>query len=156
MLIDAHVHLLPDRLIEAIRRWFDEHAWDIQYRLGVDQCIATLKAGGVERMVALPYAHKPGMAQALNAFTLELARRHPEVVPCCTVFPGEEGAERILEEALGSGDFHGVEMQSHVQRVAPDDPRLDPVWRGEAPPPLAGGRPSPADAGAAGPRAGPA
>jgi predicted TIM-barrel fold metal-dependent hydrolase len=132
MLIDAHVHLLPDRLIEAIRRWFDEHAWDIQYRLGVEQCIATLKAGGVERMVALPYAHKPGMAQALNAFTLELARRHPEVVPCCTVFPGEEGAERILEEALGSGDFHGVKMHSHVQRVAPDDPRLDPVWRASA------------------------
>jgi predicted TIM-barrel fold metal-dependent hydrolase len=132
MLIDAHVHLLPDRLIEAIRRWFDEHAWNIQYRLGVEQCVATLKAGGVHRMVALPYAHKPGMAQALNAFTLELARRHPEVVPCCTVFPGEEGAERILEEALGSGDFHGVKMHSHVQRVAPDDPRLDPVWRASA------------------------
>jgi predicted TIM-barrel fold metal-dependent hydrolase len=132
MLIDAHVHLLPDRLIEAIRRWFDEHAWDIQYRFGVEQCIATLKAGGVRRMVALPYAHKPGMAQALNAFTLELARRHPEVVPCCTVFPGEEGDERILEEALGSGDFHGVKVHSHVQRVAPDDPRLDPVWRASA------------------------
>jgi predicted TIM-barrel fold metal-dependent hydrolase len=132
MLIDAHVHLFPDRLIEAIRRWFDAHAWDIRYRLGVEQCIATLKAGGIERMVALPYAHKPGMAEALNAFTLELARRHPEVVPCCTVFPGEKGAERILEEALGSGEFHGVKMHSHVQRVAPDDPRLDPVWRASA------------------------
>lgn len=132
MLIDAHVHLFPDRLIEAIRRWFDQHAWDIQYRLTAEQCIATLAAGGVDRMVALPYAHKPGMAEALNAFTLELSRRHPQVVPCCTVFPGEPGAERILDAALGSGQFHGVKMHSHVMRVAPDDPLLDPVWRASA------------------------
>lgn len=132
MLVDAHVHLLPDRLIEAIRRWFDEHAWDIRYRMPAERCIEELKAGGVQRMVALPYAHKPGMAEALNAFTLELSRRHPEVVPCCTVFPGEDGDERILDEALGGGGFHGVKVHAHVQKVAPDDPRMDAVWRASA------------------------
>ena len=91
MIVDAHVHLHPDRLAEAIRRWFDTHAWDIKYRTGVDESVRTLLDGGIDRMVSLPYVHKPGLARALNDFTLEVSRRHPEVLPCCTVFPGELG-----------------------------------------------------------------
>jgi predicted TIM-barrel fold metal-dependent hydrolase len=131
VIIDAHVHLFPDRLAQAIQRWFDEHAWNIEYRLGAEECIAALTGGGIDRMVALPYAHKPGMARALNDFTLDLSRRHPQVIPCCTVFPGEEGAERILDECL-STNFHGVKIHCHVMRIAPDDPRMDAVWRASA------------------------
>jgi len=131
VLIDAHVHLFPDRLAEAIRRWFDTHAWNIEYRTSVDASVATLRAGGVDAMVALPYAHKPGMARALNEFTLEIARAHACVIPCCTVFPGEDGAARLLDEAL-SGPYRGVKIHSHVMKIAPDDERLDPVWRASA------------------------
>jgi predicted TIM-barrel fold metal-dependent hydrolase len=131
VIIDAHVHLFPDRLAQAVRRWFDEHAWSIEYRLGVDESVEKLKAFGVDRMVALPYAHKAGMARALNDFTADIAARHPEVIPCCTVFPGEDGAERILEDCLSS-NFRGVKIHSHVMRIAPDDARLDPVWRASA------------------------
>lgn len=121
MIIDSHVHLHPNRLAEAIRRYFHEHIWHVDYALDVEEAVATLK---VDRMVALPYAHKPGIASALNDFTLELARKHPEVVPCCTVFPGEKG---VIEDAL-AGPFHGVKIHCHVMRCAPDDPRLDDVW----------------------------
>ena len=100
-------------------------------RSGVDEGVRTLVGGGVDRMVALPYVHKPGLARALNDFTLDVSRRHPEVLPCCTVFPGEEGAEDILEQAL-SGPFRGVKIHSHVMKIAPDDPRLDAVWRASA------------------------
>src|SRR3954470_15362120 len=131
MIVDAHVHLHPDKLADAIRRWFDEHAWDIRYRETAAACVRTLREGGIDRMVALPYVHKPGLARALNDFTLELAREHPEVIPCCTVFPGEPDDERILDEALG-GAFRGVKIHSHVMQVAPDDPRLDAVWRASA------------------------
>jgi len=132
MIVDAHVHLFPDRLAEAIRKWFGEHAWDIRYRIGVDEAVRTLREGGIDRCVVLPYAHKPGMAAALNDFTLQLARAYPEVVPCCTAFPGEDGIERLLDGALGEQGFHGVKIHSHVMKVAPDDPRLDPVWKASA------------------------
>ncbi|MGZ6144258.1 MAG: amidohydrolase family protein [Myxococcales bacterium] len=132
MIVDAHVHLFPDRLAEAIRRWFDAHAWNIEHRIGVEECLRTLREGGVDRCVALPYAHKPGVARALNDFTAEIAARHPgQVWACCTVFPGEEGNERILDEAL-SGVFRGVKIHCHVMRVAADDPRLDEVWEASA------------------------
>ena len=131
MIVDAHVHLHPDRLADAIRRWFDTHAWDIRYRSGVDEAVRILRRSGVDRVVALPYVHKPGLSRALNDFTLDVARRHPEVLPCCTVFPGEEGDEGILEEAL-AGSFRGVKIHCHVMKIAPDDPRLDAVWRASA------------------------
>jgi len=128
VLIDAHVHLHPERLAQAIRRWFDDHAWPIEYRLGVEDCLQTLRRGGVDKVVALPYAHKPGIARALNDFTLQLSRAHPEVIPCCTIFPGEGD---LLDEAL-AGPFAGVKIHCHVMRIAPDDPLLDPVWRASA------------------------
>src|SRR5438067_888830 len=72
MIVDAHVHLFPDRLAEAIRRWFSEHAWDIRYRIPVDEAVRTLREGGIDRCVVLPYAHKPGMAAALHDAFLNL------------------------------------------------------------------------------------
>jgi len=86
VLVDAHVHLHPGRLAEAIRRWFDTHAWNIQYRSGVDEAVRTLVGGGVDRMVALPYVHKPGLARALNDFTLDVSRRHPRSCPAARSF----------------------------------------------------------------------
>ena len=131
MIVDAHVHLHPDKLAEAIRRWFDQHAWDIRHRQSAAECVRALIANGVDRMVALPYVHKPGLARALNDFTLRLAEELPQVIPCCTVFPGEDADEAIVEEALSDG-FRGIKIHSHVMRVAPDDARLDCVWRASA------------------------
>lgn len=131
MIVDAHVHLHPARLADAIRQWFDTHAWRPIYRDPVDETVRTLLAAGVDQAVALPYAHKPGMARPLNEFTLQLSRDHPRIVPCCTVLPGEDFAEEIVEEALG-GPFRGVKIHCHVMRVAPDDPRMDAVWRASA------------------------
>jgi predicted TIM-barrel fold metal-dependent hydrolase len=132
MLIDAHVHLFPDRLAQAIRDWFDRHAWNIIYRQTAEEALSLLLRGGVDRAVVLPYAHKPGMAEALNAFTAALAADHPEIVPCCTVFPGEPNDEAILDAALGSQGFHGVKIHCHVMKIAPDDPKMDAVWRASA------------------------
>lgn len=131
MLVDAHVHLHPARLAAAIRQWFDTHAWRPVYRDPAEESVRTLARAGVDRMVALPYVHKPGMAEALNDFTLQLSLDHPQVLPCCTVLPGEDGAEGILDAAL-SGPFRGVKIHCHVMKIAPDDPRMDAVWRASA------------------------
>lgn len=125
--IDAHVHLFPDRLFEAIWGWFDRHAWPIRYRLRSEEVIEFLASRGVGRVVGLHYAHKPGMADALNRYVLDLARRFPEVIPTATVFPGERGAREVLRRALGEG-ARGVKVHCHVQKLAPDDPRLDEVF----------------------------
>ncbi len=127
-ILDAHVHLFPDRVFDAIFRWFDTNAWPIRYKLHSDAMLDHLESRGVREVVALHYAHKPGMAQSLNEYVLGIARRRPGVIPTATVYPGEPGAREILRRAFGEG-ARGVKLHCHVQRMAPDDERLDEVYQ---------------------------
>lgn len=127
-IVDAHVHAFPTRVFEALWRWFDAHAWSIRHRLDARAAMRYLLDRGVARVVALHYAHAPGMAASLNRFVADLAAEEPRVVPCATVLPGEPGARAILDEALGPLGCRGVKIHCHVQCVAPDDPRLDEVY----------------------------
>lgn len=127
--IDAHVHLFPPRVYEAIWRWFEANAWPIRYRLYAEETIAFLLDKGVKRLVGLHYAHVPEMARSLNRFAAELAVAHDEVWALGTVLPGESDAEGIVREALGPLQLRGIKLHCHVQRFSPDDPRLDPVYR---------------------------
>ncbi len=128
MLIDSHVHLFPPRVFDAIWRWFDRHAWNIQYRLYADDVLAHLAAHGVARVVGLCYSHVPGMARDLNRFMAELGHAHPaQLIPLGTVLPGEPDADAIVDEALRLG-LRGFKLHCHVQKVGPDDARLDPVY----------------------------
>lgn len=125
--VDAHVHLFPDAVFDAIWRWFDKHAWPVRNRLYSDDVLDWLERRGVKRVVALHYAHKPGMAAALNEYMLAIAKRRPMAVPTATVLPGEPGDREILRRALGEG-CRGVKIHCHVQKLAPDDPRMNVVF----------------------------
>lgn len=129
MIVDAHVHLFPPRVYEAVWRWFDRHAWTIQHRIYADEVLARLTAAGVDRVVGLAYSHKPDMARTLNRFMSDLARAHPQLlIPLGTVLPGEPDAAAIMDEALGPLGLRGFKLHCHVQKLAPDDARLDPVY----------------------------
>ncbi len=126
--VDAHVHLFPPGLFDAIWRWFDRHAWQVRYRLYAEQVVDFQLARGVKRLVALHYAHKPGLARQLNRFVAEVAAAHPEVIPLATVFPGETEAHDVLREAFGPLGLRGVKIHCHVQRLGADDPRLEEIY----------------------------
>jgi predicted TIM-barrel fold metal-dependent hydrolase len=113
--IDAHVHVFPDRTFQAVRNWFDAHAWRIRYRDSSENLIQFLMDRGVSHVVALQYAHKPGIARDLNAYMAGLCRRFPgQMTGMATVFPGEADAAGILVDAFGQG-LGGVKLHVHVQ-----------------------------------------
>lgn len=117
--IDAHVHVFPDRLFAAVRSWFDVHGWPIRHRLTAADAVRFLLDRGVAHLVLLQYAHRPGIARELNRFLAELVRREPRATGLATVFPGERGAREILEEAVDLG-LRGVKLHAHVQGVPAD------------------------------------
>lgn len=125
--VDAHVHVFPDRLFEAIWSWFDVHGWPIRYKLHTPAVVEHLLSRGVDRIVALLYAHKPGIARGLNAYMLGLVAREPRVTGFATVFPGEPDAPAILAEAFAAG-LAGVKLHCHVQCLAIDDPRMQELF----------------------------
>lgn len=127
--VDAHVHLFPPRVYEAIWRWFEDNAWPIRYKLYAEQTVDFLLSRGVTRLVGLHYAHTPGMARHLNRHVAELAQARPAVWPLGTVLPGEPEAEAIAAEALEELGLKGLKLHCHVQQFAVDDPVLDPVWK---------------------------
>jgi predicted TIM-barrel fold metal-dependent hydrolase len=112
---DAHVHIFPENIFSAIWAWFDENAWPIRYRLSSSDLIAFLLSHGVSHVVALQYAHKPGIARMLNQHMAETCRKFPgRVTGMAAVLPGEENAGEILREAFAQG-LMGMKLHAHVQ-----------------------------------------
>ncbi len=125
--VDAHVHLFPDPVFDALWKWFDTHAWPVRYKLRTPEVIRFLLSRGVSHVVALHYSHRAGMARVLNQYIAEVCRTEPRVIGLATVFPGEPGAVQILEDAFAAG-LKGVKLHCHVQCFAPDAPELHALY----------------------------
>ncbi|WP_368280067.1 amidohydrolase family protein [Halomarina oriensis] len=125
--MDCHVHLMPERLVAAIRgALHDEAGWEFPHPSDREPMERTLRAAGVERYCALPYAHKPAIARELNEWVLARSAESEMVVPFATVH-GDDPVEEVVREAFEAG-ARGLKFQCPVQRLAPDDPRLDPAY----------------------------
>lgn len=113
--IDAHVHIFPRNIFSAIQKWFDKNAWCIRYRMTSSEVFEFLLSHGIKHIIALQYAHKPGIAGQLNKYMSEKCREYGHrITGMATVFPGEENAETILQEAFDSG-LGGLKLHAHVQ-----------------------------------------
>lgn len=125
--IDVHAHLMPDRLMAAIREALTDAAgWEFDHPTDRTALEAALREAGIDRYVALPYAHKPGMAAELNDWLLKEAKSSRMCLPFATVHPADD-VHAVVEAAFENG-ARGLKFQCPVQEVAPDDPRLDPAY----------------------------
>jgi uncharacterized protein len=113
--IDAHVHIFPQTIFSAIWQWFDDNAWPIRYRLSSSGIFEFLLSRGIQHIIALQYAHKPGIAIQLNRYMAQQCKKHNHrITGMATVFPGETNAEKILQDAFDSG-LGGLKLHAHVQ-----------------------------------------
>ena len=125
--VDAHVHLFPDHLFSSVWKWFDNFGWPIRYRLTSEEIINFLLSRGVDHIVALHYAHKPGLARELNAYMADICRSHSQITAMATVYPGEKDAAAILEQAFQDG-LGGVKLHSHVQCFEVNSEAMDEIY----------------------------
>lgn len=113
--VDAHVHIFPRNIFSAIWAWFDENAWPIRYRMSSSEALEYLLARGIRHVVALQYAHKPGISSMLNRYMAKKCDAFSgQVTGLAAVFPGEQNAQEILNEAFDQG-LKGVKLHAHVQ-----------------------------------------
>lgn len=131
-LADVHVHFLPPRMLRRVWAYFDAAGplvgatWPIRYRWPDTERVAHLRALGVRAFSALAYAHRPGMAADLNAWTLEFGRATPGCLLSATFYP-EPGVSQYVRRAIDAGArIFKVHLQ--VGGFPPDHPQLVPVW----------------------------
>jgi len=131
-IIDVHTHFMPERLLAAVRAYFDAagpligRPWPITYREDEQTRVATLRAFGVAAFTALLYPHKPGMARSLNEWGADFAARTPGCLHSATFF-AEPSAAADVSRAIEQG-ARVFKCHLQVGGFDPNDPLLDGVW----------------------------
>ncbi|HEV8121798.1 MAG TPA: amidohydrolase family protein [Candidatus Polarisedimenticolia bacterium] len=129
MIVDSHVHLLPERLAAKIRQFFVERsAPPLPYPYAPGAARQALVRAGVSRCWSLPYAHRGGVASPLNRWMAQAFPGDPFVVPGATVHPDDD-VEQVVSEAIATLGLTVFKLHCSVGRFAADDRRLDPLWR---------------------------
>ncbi len=126
--IDAHVHIFPFKIFCSIWSWFDRNAWKIRYQMDTSSLIQFLLDHGIHHVVALQYAHKPGIADKLNMYMAKKCNEFKgKVSGMATVFPGEPDADQILIRAFSNG-LKGVKLHAHVQCFDMNSQEMDSIY----------------------------
>lgn len=131
-LFDVHTHFLPPRVQAKVQAVFDSagpmigRPWPIRYRGDEQQMLGWMRSFGVRWFSALPYAHKPGMAEFLNDWAAEFAARTPDALHCGTFFP-EPGAADYVRARLDAG-LELMKVHVQVGAFAVNDPLLEDTW----------------------------
>jgi len=126
--IDAHVHVFPEGIFSAVWQWFEKHGWSIRYQLRTGRLFEFLLSRGVAHIVALQYAHKPGISRQLNRYMEKKCRTYPnQITGMATVLPGEAHAEEILQEAFDAG-LGGLKLHAHVQCFDMNAEYMNPLY----------------------------
>ncbi|ELZ43182.1 amidohydrolase 2 [Halorubrum coriense DSM 10284] len=125
--VDAHVHLMPERLMAAIREALSDAAgWEFNHPTDRDEMEAALTTAGVEQYTALPYVARSGAAADLNEWVIEATADSDHAVPFATVHAADD-VEAVVTDAFDAGAC-GLKLQLPVQGFGADDPRLGPAY----------------------------
>lgn len=126
--IDAHVHVFPEKLFRAVWQWFDVYGWPVRYQMASKDLLKFLFDRGIHHVVAFQYAHRAGIADGLNRYMAEIqAQFQGRVTGMATVYPGEAGDREILDRAFDTG-LKGLKLHVHVQCFDPAGRSVYPLY----------------------------
>ena len=133
--VDSHVHLLPGRLGEKVRAFFDagvSPVTPLAYPNDHPVVVSMLIEEGVDAIWTLPYAHKPGVASGLNEASAETVRQFADsplrITGGATVHPGDDRPVDIVQHAVDELGLRVLKLHCSVGNFAIDDERLSPVF----------------------------
>lgn len=124
--IDAHVHLLPEQILQTIQEWFkQETSWTLPDVTTAE--IAEFIETHLDGAVFFPYAHKAGVARSMNDTAAHWQDFLTNAIGLATVHVEDEDPAAIIQEGLEAG-LQGIKLHCPVEGFPPDDLRLDPVY----------------------------
>ena len=127
MRIDAHVHAFPDRLALKVREALNRNGTLAGSPL-LPAVAEGIRASAFDRAWILPYAHRAGIAEAVNEWSAAEVSAYPWLIPGATFHPDDEDFGRLVERALVELRLRVVKLHCSVGNFAASDPRLEPLW----------------------------
>ncbi len=128
-IIDFHVHLFPDKLFDAIWKYFSEvYQWDVIYQYYYRECVDYLNKKGVSHVVYSNYAHRKDIAGELNQWNKKILDEIPNLYCFAAFHPEDENAMTIAEDVISHAGILGFKLQFLVQHFYPHDERLFPLY----------------------------
>jgi predicted TIM-barrel fold metal-dependent hydrolase len=134
--IDLHCHFFPPQIFKAIWDFFERRddknriqGWSINYRLSTNKLIQTLEEKNVEFFTAYNYAHKGNVAEYINEWTFNLARRNRQIIPFGCVWPEDNNRVDYISKLFEDYNFYGIKIQPLVQNFYLNDERMDAIYK---------------------------
>lgn len=132
-IVDSHIHLLPGRLGEKVRAYFEERlGGGLAYPADHGVVRERLAAEGVTHAWSLPYAHKAGIAEGLNeasAVTVAASAGGPlRVIGGATVHPDDPRPDVDIRHAVEVLGLRVAKLHCSVGDYECTDARLDGFW----------------------------
>jgi predicted TIM-barrel fold metal-dependent hydrolase len=94
-----------------------------------DDVVRAEREAGVDRFWALPYAHKAGVAGALNHWMATALADVPGAIPAATFHPDDPDVAALVARAFDALGLRVAKLHCSVGGFDADDPRLDPLWQ---------------------------
>jgi len=130
VIIDFHTHFYPEKIVAKALAAAREKAHIEPFASGTREgLIASMRASGIDRAVALPLVNVPGNGPGLIRWAERNAQ--PPIIMLGSVHPRDPEFAATLEAAARAG-FPGVKVHPEYQDFSFDEPALDPVWDGIA------------------------
>lgn len=129
LLIDAHVHMFPDRLFRAVRVALHESFdWKFAHGTNPGELAGYLRSQSVDRFFLLNYSHKPNMSAALNRWNREIADSFPQAISFAAIHPADDDISGVASQALDEYGLAGFKLHLDVLGLSADDPSLRPIY----------------------------
>lgn len=129
MIVDAHVHIYPDKIAAKASRTIGEF-YDIEmdYDGTVDRLLQVGDAAGVDRFLVHSVATTPSQVSRINDYIIaEVAAHADRFIGFATMHPDMEDFEGEFRRVMDAG-LHGIKLHPDFQRFAINDARMDALY----------------------------
>lgn len=130
MIIDSHVHVLPEYRLSSLAKWmktsFPGH--QMPDNPSPADLVQDLKKSGITHFFNLVYPIRPDETIELNRFNAEFCSETPGAIPFAGIHPETPDKAKVADALLKDNQFAGFKIHSFVQRFDPWDERMDPFY----------------------------
>jgi len=131
MIIDSHVHIMPQYRLDGLSYWLDRvflHHPLANKKITKESIVNDLYGNSVDYFFNYVFPIKSAETDRLNLFNLHFSIENKRVIPFGSIHVEDEGKKKIVDRCILEYGFAGFKLHPYVQGFSPADERLFTVY----------------------------